>query len=255
MKTGASGAEEEKIVFSQRGGRLTALLADEQIRRWRLAKEAKEKAQKAKAADGSAGAPLVCISREFGARGAAVGRLVAEELGFSFWDRELIHALAKEEGVPVEVVEAVDERRTNALHETLGGTWIGPSATQTTYMQHLRSLLHELDRVGGAVVVGRGAGFFLSPERALRVRIVCPVDVRVRGYALREGLEEKVVERRLESIERDRRCFIKRQFGADINDARQHDMMLNTGTMAGDICVDLIVGAYRNRFAGPAAAE
>lgn len=242
-------------MFSQRGGRLTSSLADEQIRRWRLAKEAREKAQRAKAASESVGSPLVCISREFGARGAALGRLVADDLGFSFWDRELIHALAREEGVPDSAIDSVDERRTSALHETLGGTWIGPSATQTTYMQHLRALLHELDVAGSAVVVGRGAGFLLSPERALRVRIVCPVDVRVRGYALREGLEEKLVARRLEAIERDRRAFIKRQFGADIDDGRQYDMTLNTGTMSGEICVDQIARAYRSRFPSLAAAE
>ncbi len=201
------------------------------------------------------GPALVCISREFGSRGAAVGALVAERLGFSFWDRELIHALARSEGAPEAVIKAVDERRTSALQETLGGTWLGPSATQTTYMQHLRALLHDLDDMGSAVVVGRGAGFLFPTERSLRVRVVCPVDVRARGYAMREGVEVKLATKRIESVERERRAFIKRHFGADIDDPRQFDLTLNTGTLAGDLCVDLIVHAYQSRFGQPAAAE
>ena len=56
---------------------------------------------------------IVTISREFGSGGRSIGRIVAEKLGFKFYDQELILEVAKESGLAKEVVAAYEEYATH----------------------------------------------------------------------------------------------------------------------------------------------
>ena len=48
---------------------------------------------------------IITISREFGSGGRSIGKLVAEKLGVSYYDRELIEMLAEETGFSKEYIE------------------------------------------------------------------------------------------------------------------------------------------------------
>ena len=50
---------------------------------------------------------VITIGCEYGARGNAVGRKVAEDLGIKFYDRELVDAIIDEVGVPKDIMEKV----------------------------------------------------------------------------------------------------------------------------------------------------
>ena len=48
---------------------------------------------------------VITISREFGSGGRSIGRMVAEKLGYRFYDQELLLEVAKESGLSQEIVE------------------------------------------------------------------------------------------------------------------------------------------------------
>ena len=52
---------------------------------------------------------VITIGCEYGARGNAVGRKIAEDLGIKFYDRELVDAIIDEVGVPKDIMEKVEE--------------------------------------------------------------------------------------------------------------------------------------------------
>jgi hypothetical protein len=53
----------------------------------------------------------VCISRDDGAGGEEVGRLVADALGFRYLDEEIVLAAAEKEGLDPEQLARVERRR------------------------------------------------------------------------------------------------------------------------------------------------
>ena len=65
--------------------------------------------------------PVITVSREFGARGAALARLVADRLGFSYWNRELLAAIAAHARVEPSVMAPFDEHHPSAVADTLRG--------------------------------------------------------------------------------------------------------------------------------------
>jgi len=53
---------------------------------------------------------VICMNREFGSGGRAVGEKLAEILGIPFYDKNLLAKAAMENGVPEESVTALDEQ-------------------------------------------------------------------------------------------------------------------------------------------------
>ena len=165
-------------------GRATNFLqvVERQCRRWEL-QQAERRAR------APVHWPVITVSREFGARGEALARLVALRTGFSFWDVELIHALAAESGASEAILRSLDEHRRNALEDSIEGALMGGQYMNSEFVRGLMRLIHTIASHGAGIIVGRGAQYVLA-EPALRVRVVCPLGERIRGYASRRGLDE-----------------------------------------------------------------
>lgn len=58
---------------------------------------------------------IITIGRQFGAGGRTVGKMVAEQLGIDFYDKELIVEAAKTSGLPDQLLDHMDEQHTASL--------------------------------------------------------------------------------------------------------------------------------------------
>ena len=54
---------------------------------------------------------VITINRMFGSNGRIIGKALAEELGFKFYDKELIEMASKEKNIPFDEFARVDERK------------------------------------------------------------------------------------------------------------------------------------------------
>jgi len=217
-------------------------LIEEQLHKWEQIK--KERAGK----EVHEPWPLVTVSREFGALGAASGEKAAQKLGFSFWDQQIVHAVAEETGIREALLASLDEQARSRIEDFISESIIGAGATVGEYVRQVIRVVRTIERHGGAVVVGRGAQFILAPEAALRVRVVCPLEIRVERYAGRAGLTKPEAERKVMQVEREREAFIRRHYDRDITEPTHYDIVINTESMVPDAAADLIVSAYRTKF-------
>ncbi|MCA9530002.1 MAG: cytidylate kinase-like family protein [Myxococcales bacterium] len=222
-------------------------LADRAVRKWALQQKLQEQATKKTAVS----RPIITIARDFGARGSALGELVAERLGFEHWDKELVDELVKEMGVPESVIAQMDEQAYTRLDLTLTEVLVGSSKAQSGYLNSLREAFRKIDEQGAAVIVGRGAHYVVPHEHCLRVRVVSPLPVRVRAYAMREGLSERDAERKIRALDDARRDFVWRAFRMDVTDSHHYDLVINTGVLRAEAALELIIAAYHHRFEVP----
>src|SRR3974390_1360458 len=63
--------------------------------------------------------PYLLISREKGAGGSAVARLVGQRLGWQVFDKEIVEAIAKAAHVRRELIEGLDERDRETIREAV----------------------------------------------------------------------------------------------------------------------------------------
>ena len=54
---------------------------------------------------------VITINRMLGSNGRLIGKALAEELGFAFYDKELIDIAAQKENIPFDLLAKVDEKR------------------------------------------------------------------------------------------------------------------------------------------------
>ncbi|MBW1879014.1 MAG: cytidylate kinase-like family protein [Deltaproteobacteria bacterium] len=225
-------------LLSSRGVRA---LVEEQVGRWTTDKQGSRVGMQGPW-------PLIAISRQFGALGAAVGTKVAERMGFSFWDREIVTAIAKETGAREALLDSLDERSRNSIEEVLASMLMGEMTTMAEYVRQVVRIVGAVDKHGAGVIVGRGAQYILEEDRALRVRAVGPVDPRIEAYAKRQGLSHREAERKVVSMERDRQKFIRQHFNRDVTDPSDYDLAINTSTLSVDAAASVVIAAYRGKF-------
>jgi len=219
-------------------------LVEEQVRRWQLDSEASGRGADKEPAPW----PLITLSREFGALGAATGRLVAEKLGFSFWDQEIVHAIVENTGAQETLLASLDERTRNAIEDVISENLGGVVGTASEYVRQVARVVRTIERHGGAVIIGRGAYFILAPDTTLRVRVVCPEATRIERFAERQGIGKRDAEKHVRRVEHERQVFNKRHYGKEVGDPLHYDLVLNTGWSTPEGAAEVVIAAYHAKF-------
>ena len=187
--------------------------------------------------------PCVAISREVGARGTTVARLVGAKLDWPVYDRELVELVARDMNVRATQLVEVDEKPSNWFEEccrALGGI---SRISESAYCHRLVKVLWSLAQRGQCVIVGRGAAQVLPATTTLRVRLIGAVDDRIAFFARRSGLSREIAGRQVAAIDRARAAFVRDHFHKDPTDASQYDLVLNSSRIPVQRCARLIVQA------------
>src|SRR5690606_28506672 len=99
-------------------GRSIEQLANQQILKWLSEKKTQDSVPPSttpRAGLRIAQRPMITISRQYGAYGGEMGKIVARELNIDFHAQELVHQIAAHAGVREQVVQALDERTQGSL--------------------------------------------------------------------------------------------------------------------------------------------
>ncbi len=192
--------------------------------------------------------PVVTISREYGALGAAIGRAVAERLGFAFWDRELVNKVSSSLSKPAGLLESLDERQHSVVLDFLAALMNKKESHGGEYQRELTRIIRTVATEGSAVIVGRGAQFIVRPKMALRVRVIAPFSVRVEGIEQRERLSRADAERRVREVDQQRATFVKDAFDGAIESTTTYDLVLDSSSFGVEGSALLVEQAYRAKF-------
>lgn len=220
-------------------------LVNQQVLRWAM--EAKAAAER-ESGHAEQQQPMITISREFGGRGAEIGRHVAERLGFRYYAQEIVHEIARQAHVRQQLVESLDERLQDRIGQWVTEMMQGGVFAPSDYLWNLSQVVITLGRHGRGVIIGRGAHLILASQSTLRVRAYAPLDTRIQWVIDHEGLDRAEARAYMLKVDAERMAFYRQHFNVDVADPLLYDMMLNTGTMSIDLCADLVVKAYRTRF-------
>ena len=227
----------------KRRPRSVSEIVEYQVQKWALEREAAEVA--------GYGRPVVTVSHRHGAGGSALAEAVADRLGYTCWNRELLGEIARHANAPEALFATLDERRRGFIDDLVGVFESKATVTPWEYMRGLQRAVHAIAQHGSAVIVGRGAQYMVAPDGALRVLVVSPLEQRVERIMAREGLSARAARERVAEVDEERRRFIREQFDRDNADPSGYDMVVNTGSMPVECAADVVVAAYRRRFGEP----
>lgn len=235
--------EDEKIVMDK--------MVQDQLDKWRklLDKALKQGID----IENFKGGPVITISREPGSGGSEIARRVAKALNMDLIGGQIIQHVADSAKMSRRVIESLDEKEVT-FRETLLSSLFGEFRPWPgEYLQHLTRVIGTIGVFGNVVIVGRGANHILPPEKAFKVRIIAPLDYRIKHFIEDRGLSRSEAEQYVIKKEADRRAFVRKYFNADVDDPKLYDLIVNTGSMTLDAATNTIVSAFKNKLQNAAA--
>ena len=192
--------------------------------------------------------PCLLVSREYGCGGGVIARRAGERLGWTVFDRELVKEIAEIGHVRQRLVESVDERVRTYWERTWQEMMKEEEMGDERYLRYLRQVVMSLGHHGKVVMVGRGAQHLLPRACGLRVRVVAPLEFRVKEVAQREGLPPDQAWRRLHEFDAARRDFIRKVFKCHADSPLNYDLVINTGEISIDGATEVVLTALREKL-------
>jgi cytidylate kinase len=176
---------------------------------------------------------MVTISRQTGAGGDEIARLLAEELGWRLLDNELLESLLVERGFPKAEVETYTERKPDLWHRF--------SVEKDRYLHFLKMVSYEFARHEGCVVVGRGGQvLFGNVPGIIRVRVVAPLQDRVTRVRGQFGNDERRALHAVHHLDEERAGFYRFLLQTDWDSPDLYDLIINTHLVSLRTATDLI---------------
>jgi cytidylate kinase len=182
--------------------------------------------------------PIISVSRQAGSRGAYFAQRLSEELGYQRMHREIIEAISKSSGFRKRILESIDEHVRGDLELAFESVFTGQSVDHSDFVRHLVRVVLSMAELGGVVVVGRGANFILGPNRGVHIRVVCPVERRILNLIKYRKYSEKEAAAFVKRTDSERRDFVRKTFGRDIDDPLGYDVIFNSALIDIEEMVD-----------------
>ncbi len=182
---------------------------------------------------------IITVSRQFGSGGRELGKRLSDLLGWDYYDREIIEALAREQGLQPEYVHRLLTSHgwhqyqltyRNSFRQPLSGAW-----HHTEMLVRQREIIQEIAQAGNdCIIVGRDADVILQDDRPFRLFVCADMDSRV-ARCMRyeekkpeaERLTEKEILRNIRRIDRNRRRTREILTGKPMADGSGFDLTVN----------------------------
>ena len=187
---------------------------------------------------------IITINRMFGSGGRIIGKALAEELGFKFYDKELIEMASKEKNIPFDEFARVDEKKASQ--------WLYPvdyelQMNPEYHFVPMNDVLYDLQRKiilslpqkEDCVIVGRCATNILK-DKSLKIFIHAPFEDRVQNVIRRTGREEASARKLVKKMDKERRAYYEYFTDSKWLDMTQYDLCLDSSRFSMEQIVEIV---------------
>lgn len=201
---------------------------------------------------------VITIGRQYGSAGHDIGELAAKELGYRFYDKELVELAAKKSNISSETVKNIDEKASSSLLYSLAsGSYSMAGVTGPLYYEmplNDKLFLAQSDiikRVAAeenCVIVGRCADYVLEETEGihlLNVFVHAPKSWRIGRVMEAFNITQKKAKERVTKTDKQRRIYYSYYANRDWGDMKNYDICINSQKLGIDGGAKLIIDYIR----------
>ena len=195
---------------------------------------------------------VITISRQFGAGGLTLGKMVAEKFGYTFADTEIIKMVAEMTNVSTNFVETIEKEAGGKFSKFISKTVSKPLVgrilkdergyiVEEIYLDYLVLIIAQMADDGDVVILGRGSQYILNDHPdAYHILLINAFEDRVKfmqdNYDLSQNRAVHVVKN-----EDKRRLILYKKLGkTDYDNPDLYHLVLNMGRISLDKASELI---------------
>lgn len=180
---------------------------------------------------------IITIGREFGSGVREFGRRLSEQLGFAYYDQEIISEISKRTSLSEQYVQAIVEHSPSfsfPIHIGQSFYALGNPAfeqTMTVYQEQAR-IIKELAAESNCVIVGRCADHILKEYKPFRIFVYADMESKMKRCREKgpeeETLSDKELRQKISGIDKKRAKYYEFYTGHPWGDKLNFDLCLNT---------------------------
>lgn len=180
---------------------------------------------------------VITIGREFGSGGRELGRLLAEELGIEYYDKEIITEISKHTALSEEYVKQVVEKNPHDLFPIAVAhtfSYIDAQMYKQTQMifKEQEKVIKSMASASDCVIVGRCADYILKDFDPFKIFVYADMDSKVERCLKRnekaENMPRKKIIKKIKNIDKNRARYYNYYTGQKWGDILNYDICVNT---------------------------
>lgn len=194
---------------------------------------------------------VITIGRQYGSGGRELGKKLADQLGFDFYDEELVNLAAKKSNMNEEVLKQVDEKATRSfLYSLVTGTDIRGLNSPIYYEMPINDklfiaqaeIIKELAQKSNCVIVGRCADYILrdTDVDCVNLFIYADMEKRIARIMRLYGLARDKAKEQIVKTEKRRKAYYNYYSNRDWGRMENYHLCIDAGEVGIDNAVELV---------------
>jgi len=197
----------------------------------------------------------ICFDRQLGSGGREISRAVAEELGFNYYDEEIVTLAAKESNLCEETVKEIDEKPTasllysvvtNTSHYTGSGAFgFNVPINDKLYIAQNELIKNKAENEN-SVFVGRCSDYILSKKQNnISVFVYGDMEHRTERIMQRHNCDEKKAAELISKTDKRRASYYSFYTGNKWGAMQNYDICVNSSLLGIEGTAKLIADIVR----------
>ncbi len=201
---------------------------------------------------------VITIARGYGSGGRTMGKLLSEELGIHYYDRELLRLASDKSGINEAMFEKADEKLRKSIlyriaRKEYKGEQIPPDSDDFVSNDNLfnfqAKVIKGLADQESCVIVGRCADYILrDKDNVVKIFVHASLEDCVIRLEDMFSLSKSELEKKIKGIDKRRADYYKYFTGRDWNIAQNYDLCLNSQQLGYDKCIEIVKSYLAVRF-------
>ncbi len=199
---------------------------------------------------------IITVGRQIGSGGRIIAKLLAEEFGCKFLDRELLNLAAKESGFSEKFFEQNDEQKgflKSFFHLPI--THVGDNnlykndfSQEGLYKFQSDAIIHAASE-GSCVFVGRTADYVLrNCKDVVNIFITANIDDRIKALCQRKDIDRATARKLISNGESQRASYYNYYTSKQWGHSESYDLCVNSSLLGLEGTERFIAQFIRQRF-------
>ncbi len=184
---------------------------------------------------------IITIAREYGSGGRYVGKLLAEQLGFKLYDKNLITMVSNESGLSASYIEENEQTIGGKLLANFNSQYYNNMTNDDNLFIAESNAIKEIATKGSCVIIGRCANYILkNKENVFSIFLYNNDEQKVKRAVKYYGLEEKTALKVINKINKARENHYKYYTNENWKDFSNYDLAINVDKFGVEETVKMI---------------
>ena len=192
---------------------------------------------------------VITINRQYGSNGRIIGRVLADRLGVHFYDKDLLHLVQVNCGIPYEELIKVDEKAASKWRYPvedayqMQGKYHYEPMNDVLFKEESELIVNLADKEP-CIIIGRCSNYLLRDMKDhLSIFIYAPYEERIKTVMERSDIGYKDAESLVKKIDKERKYYYNYHTDERWEDMRQYDLCIDSSRMTIEKIVDMIAAA------------